>query len=72
MGPRLVRRHCSLEPRGQGLLQSAVERLGLSTRGFDRVLRVARTCADLAGAEQVAAEHVAEAIHYRALEREVL
>jgi len=54
------------------LLQAAVERLGLTARGFDRVLRVARTCADLAAVEQVAAEHIAEAIQHRALEREVL
>ena len=69
MGPRLLRRHCALPPEGERLLSLAVARLGLSARGHDRVLRVARTIADLAGEEAIRPEHVAEAIQYRSLDR---
>ena len=64
-----LRTHCALE-RAQGdLLQQAMEKLALSARAFDRILRVARTIADLAGAERIATEHLLEAIHYRSLDR---
>jgi magnesium chelatase family protein len=66
LGPGAVRRAASLDPPGRTLLERAVDRLGLSARGHDRVLRVARTIADLAGSERVGAEHVAEALGYRA------
>jgi magnesium chelatase family protein len=69
MGPRLIRRHCLLPGEGQRLLSLAVARLGLSARGHDRVLRVARTIADLGKEEAIRAEHVAEAIQYRSLDR---
>jgi magnesium chelatase family protein len=59
---------CHLEPRGQSLLRTAADRLNLSARGYDRVRRVARTIADLAGATQIASEHVAEALQYRLVE----
>ena len=62
---RAVWRCCKPEPRARHLLQQAVHRLGLSARGYDRVLKVSRTIADLEGAETVAAEHVGEALHYR-------
>lgn len=63
--PRLLRQVCALDARGVRLLQQGAERLGLTARSFDRVLRVARTIADLEGAERVAAEHLAEALQFR-------
>lgn len=69
MGPSDLRAHAELE-RAQGdLLQQAMERLGLSARAYDRVLKVARTIADLAGTERIATAHLLEAIHYRSLDR---
>lgn len=69
MGPSDLRAHAALE-RAQGdLLQQAMERLGLSARAYDRVLKVARTVADLAGSERIATTHLLEAIHYRSLDR---
>lgn len=65
------RRHCAPDAAGRDLLDEAMARLGLSARAHDKVLRVARTIADLAGAPAVGAEHVAEAIQYRALDRPV-
>jgi len=69
MSTRQMRRFCEPEPSSRRLLEHAVERLGLSARGYDRVLKVARTIADLAGSEQVDSSHIAEAVHYRALDR---
>jgi magnesium chelatase family protein len=69
MGPRQLRKHCALDAEGKGLLEAAVDRLGLSARAHDRVLRVARTVADLDGSEHIKAAHVTEAIAYRTLDR---
>jgi magnesium chelatase family protein len=65
MTPAEIRRYCRLDEAGERLLRTAVERLGLSARGYHRVLKLARTIADLAGAERIAAVHVAEALQYR-------
>jgi magnesium chelatase family protein len=65
------RRHCLPDPAGRRLLLACMERLGLSARAHDKVLRVARTIADLDGAEAVAEPHVAEAVQYRGLDRPV-
>ena len=69
MTPRELRRHCKLDGRGHDLLRNAIARLGLSARAYDRILKVARTIADLAGADEITAEHVGEAIQYRSLDR---
>jgi magnesium chelatase family protein len=70
MTSRQLARHCALPPAGREILARAVGRLGLSARGHDRVLKVARTIADLADAEAIAVEHLAEALAYRTLEWE--
>jgi magnesium chelatase family protein len=69
MSTRQMRKFCELGPSSRRLLEHAVARLGLSARGYDRVLKVSRTIADLAGVECIDSSHVAEAVHYRALDR---
>ncbi len=69
MSGRQTRRWCRLPPPASKLLGLAVSRLGLSARGHDRILRMARTIADLASAGDISAEHVSEAIQYRGLDR---
>ncbi len=69
MSAAQVRRFCPIPAAGQRLLALAIERLGLSARGHDRTLKVARTIADLEGRETIAAEHLSEAIQYRGLDR---
>ena len=69
MTARHMRRHCELDSSSRSLLIRAIERLGLSARAYDRILKVARTIADLAGMEKIESGHVAEAVQYRALDR---
>lgn len=67
--PALLKKYCVLTPEADRLLAAAYERMGLSGRSYDRLLRVARTIADLAGSEQIGPDHVAEAIQFRNLDR---
>jgi magnesium chelatase family protein len=69
MGPKLLRKHCQLDSTSQQMIKKAVEKLGLSARAYDRILKVARTIADLEGQEAIAPEHLSEAIQYRTLDR---
>lgn len=70
MGANMVRQLCKIDETGQMLIKQAMEKLGLSARAYDRILKVARTIADLAECEHIEIEHLAEAIHYRSLDRE--
>ena len=65
MGPIEVREHCRLDAAAQGLLRSAMDSLHLSARGFHRILKLARTVADMEQADQVRTNHLAEALQYR-------
>ncbi len=71
MPPSLLKKFCPLDSTLGDLLQQAMEQLSLSARAYDRILKVARTIADLAGAERIASPHLLEAIQYRSLDRNV-
>lgn len=70
MHSQKVKEVCEINAAGRALLKTAMEKLGLSARAYDRILKVARTIADLAGSEEIKVEHLAEAIQYRSLDRE--
>lgn len=70
MNSRMLREFCPLGEQERSLLERAMERLNLSARAYDRIIKVARTIADLEGAEQISTAHIAEAINYRTLDRD--
>lgn len=70
MGSRDINKYCKLNESGQNLLKTAMEKLSLSARAYDRIIKVARTIADLDNSENIETEHLAEAIQYRSLDRD--
>ncbi len=70
MGPKEIEKYCELDETSQNLIKTAMEKLNLSARAYDRILKVARTIADLELAETLNSSHIAEAIQYRSLDRE--
>jgi magnesium chelatase family protein len=70
MSTNMLREYCQLTPAGSNLLKKAMERLNLSARAYDRILKVSRTIADLEASPEIKTEHIAEAINYRSLDRE--
>ena len=69
MPPKLIRKYCAISADGEKLLEAAIQRLGLSARAHDRILKVARTIADLDAAPSIEPRHLGEAIQYRTLDR---
>lgn len=70
MGPKEIEKHCELEEASKNLIKLAMEKLNLSARAYDRILKVARTIADLEGLDNIESDHISEAIQYRSLDRE--
>ena len=70
MTSKQIKTYCHIDESGQILLKNAMEKVGLSARAYDRILKVARTIADLDISENIRAEHISEAINYRNLDRE--
>ena len=71
MGPSQIKKYCKLDEEGQELLKTAIDELGISARAYDKILKVSRTIADLADEDNISAEHLAEAIQYRTLDRNI-
>ncbi|NPV13821.1 YifB family Mg chelatase-like AAA ATPase [candidate division WOR-3 bacterium] len=72
MTPALIKRFCPITPQGEEILRAAIDRLGLSTRAYHRILKVARTIADLENSETIQPSHLTEAVQYRSFDRSVL
>ena len=71
MGPKELKEFCALDEQAKGMLQMAMSDMNLSARAYDRILKVARTIADLAGAAGISSEHLSEAIQFRSLDRQI-
>jgi magnesium chelatase family protein len=69
MTPRMIRNFCHIDSNSEKMLESAMRRLGLSARAYDRILKVSRTIADLEGVDAINSNHVSEAVGYRSLDR---
>ncbi|QEM66771.1 ATP-binding protein [Geobacter sp. FeAm09] len=69
MTPRFIKKFCELDSAGSRMLELVTDRLGFSARTYNRIIKVARTIADLSDSEQIREEHIAEAIQYRSLDR---
>ena len=71
MGSRDLKQHCALDESTMEMLKMAMNELKLSARAYDRILKVSRTIADLAGADGITAEHVGESVQLRSLDRQI-
>ncbi|MCL5991788.1 MAG: ATP-binding protein, partial [Bacteroidetes bacterium] len=70
MNTKAIRKHCELDQPSQDLMKMAMNKIGISARGYDRILKVSRTIADLSQSESIRPEHISEAIQYRSLDRQ--
>jgi magnesium chelatase family protein len=71
MSNKLIKQYCVLNKEAENLLRMAIAELGLSARAYDKILKVGRTISDLANSQEIKAEHIAEAIQYRCLDKQL-
>ena len=69
MGKTYIRKYCKIDKEGESLLKTAMDKLGLSARAYDRILKVSRNIADMEKSESISSQHLREAIQYRSLDR---